>query len=444
MAGIKELKFAIIGSGMAGLSTALSLATNGFKNIAVYEMAVDLGFFGAGIQIAPNMARLLDRLGVWRDIEAEAVELTESSIRQGSTDHELAHVNTSTIRDTYGYPHMVGHRASLVSALYNRCRQESSISFHFSSTISRVLSWGPKPKIEVEDAFGKSHEHEVDVVLACDGIKSVVRAEMLDTLKVTAEVEDTGQAAYRIMLTRDKLQHDPELLQLVDGQCATRWVGDGRLIVAYPISDNNIYNIVTIQPDTHFSEAPSAAYTTRGSKVQMLRVFSDFCPRARRLLQTVSDDTVCEWKLRVHSALPTWTHEQIALVGDACHPTLPHLGQGAAQAMEDACVLGFVLSMMPDTSPHTIGKFLKVYENLRRERTHRLAGLAFAAGQSLLLGEGQEKDERDKIFAASKDGRKVGPFPDRWADADIQKMIYGFDCLTDAYHKYQDILNALD
>jgi len=428
---------------MAGLTTALSLAKNGFKNITVYEMASDLGFVGAGMQIAPNMARLLNHLGVWEDIKAEAVPLESASIREGCTDKELAHIDTGSIRDIYGYPHMVGHRASLTDTLYKECQKEPSIRFQFSAAVDHVLSWGSKPKIHITDQrSGSCYEHEVDIVLACDGVKSVIRAQMLKSLGVTANVEDTGQAAYRIMLHRDQLQDDPDLLQLINSEAATRWIGEGRLIIAYPISNKAIYNISTIQPDTHFSEAPSVAYTTRGSKSEMLAVFSDFCPRVQRLLQIVPEDTVCEWKLRVHSPLPTWVNGHIALVGDACHPTLPHLGQGAAQAIEDACVLGVLFSMIPDTSPDTLHRTLRVYEYLRRERTQMLAELAFAAGRSLLLGEGKEKQERNRVFSASKGAEKTGPFPDRWADADIQKIVYGHDCIEDAYHEYARLLNT--
>lgn len=90
--------------GMGGLASALALAKKGFSNIHVYETASNLGFVGAGIQLAPNLARILDHLGVWAPIEAEATDVVETSIRQGSTDTELAHVDLSHIRKTYSHP----------------------------------------------------------------------------------------------------------------------------------------------------------------------------------------------------------------------------------------------------------------------------------------------------------------------------------------------------
>ena len=220
---------------------------------------------------------------------------------------------------------------------------------------------------------------------------------------------------------------DPELLALIDADRVIRWIGEKRHIIAYPVSNKQIYNISTTQPDVNFAAAPSATYTTKGSKKAMLDVYGDFCPMIHRMLELVPEGEVCEWKLRVHEPLPTWVHGSVALVGDACHPTLPHMAQGAAQAIEDAAVLGVVLSHLPSTvTPADINKALKQYEKVRKERAETLVELAAASGRALHLGEGKAKEERDKQFAALKAGK--GPVPDKWADADVQKKIYGHDC----------------
>lgn len=428
---------------MGGLTCALALARSGFKHIDVYEVASNLGFVGAGIQLAPNMARILDRLGVWKDIEAEAVDLKETSIRQGSTDTELAHVDLNYIRQAYGYPHMVGHRASLAGSLYEGCKREPAVTFHFGVTVQEVLAWEPRPRLRALPRDGDAFEIEADFVLACDGVKSVIREQMLRTLKIDASVVDTGQAAYRIVLSRDELKHDPELLALLDAETVTRWIGHQRHIIAYPVAGKNIYNISTAQPDKNFADAPSMMYTTKGSKAEMLKVYGDFCPMILRMLDLVPEGEVCEWKLRVHAPLSTWVHGQVALVGDACHPTLPHLAQGAAQAIEDAAVLGAVMGRMPDQAPQTINRTLRVYQELRKERAETLVEMAAASGRALHLGEGAAKEERDKQFAALKE-KKGGAVPDKWADADVQKMIYGHDCVKVAEEEYERIFKGLD
>jgi salicylate hydroxylase len=246
------------------------------------------------------------------------------------------------------------------------------------------------------------------------------------------------------MLRREELEHDPELLGLLENEneAVVRWIGEKRHIIAYPVSNRTIYNISTAQPDTHFAEAPSVTYTTKGSKKEMLEVYRDFCPMIQRLLSLVPDGEVCEWRLRVHAPLPTWVHQQVTLVGDACHPTLPHMAQGAAQAIEDAAALATVLKLMPDILPDTLNKTLRIYESLRKERAQTIVDLATASAKALHLGEGKAREERDKIFAALKKNGK-GPVPDKWADADMQRMIYGHDCVQYAQEQYDTLFRRL-
>jgi salicylate hydroxylase len=422
---LADLKICIIGAGMGGLTCALALAKRGFQNIHVFEYAHDLGFVGAGIQLAPNMARILDRLGVWSDIEREAVLLKDTSIREGSTDKELTLVSLDYVHSTYGYPHMVGHRSSLAGSIYKGCTKEKTIKFHFSTPAGHVQSWTPRPTFTATPKDGEPYKVEADVVLAADGVKSRVKVDMMSLVNATAEVIDSGQAAYRIMLSREQMESDPELKELIDLDRATRWIGERRHIIAYPVSSKNVYNISTAQPDVNFAAAPSATYTTKGSKDAMLKVFGDFCPKVQRMLNMVPEGEVCEWKLRVQQPLPTWIHGNVALVGDACHPTLPHLAQGAAQAIEDAAVLAVVLSKLPDTNSSSINKALQIYELVRKERAETLVDIAAQSGRTMHLGEGKAKEERDRQFA---DAKKGGSVPDKWADANVQKTIYGHDC----------------
>ena len=173
----------------------------------------------------------------------------------------------------------------------------------------------------------------------------------------------------------------------------------------------------------------------------MLSVFSDFCPKIQRLLNLVPEGEVCEWKLRVHAPLPTCVHGSVALVGDACHPTLPHLAQGAAQAIEDAAVIGVLLGKMPNASPETINKTLQVYEKIKKDRAETLVEMAAASGRELHLGKGAAKEERDRQFEELK--KKGGRVPDKWADADVQKMIYGVDVMKIADEEYEAMFKSV-
>lgn len=346
------------------------------------------------------------------------------------------------IREQYGYPHMVGHRSTLAGGIYEACkRQNKAVNFFWMSTISCVSSFGPRPAFEVTPRKGEPYTVECDVLLAADGVKSCIRVEMLRTLKIDAEVVDTGQASYRIMLKRDEMKPYPELIALLDADQVTRWIGEKRHVIAYPVANKSVYNISTAHPDKNFAEAPSTTYTTRGSKRAMLDMYHDFGPTVQKMLNIVPDGEVCEWKLRVHAPLPTWVHGSVALVGDACHPTLPHLNQGAAQAIEDAAVLSVVMDHLPDNSPESINKALRVYEKVRKERAETLVALAAESGRTLHLGEGAAKEERDRLFKEAAE--KGGKVPDRWADKDVQKMIYGHDCMKIADEGFEEMFSCL-
>jgi salicylate hydroxylase len=418
---------------MGGLAAALSLAKAGHKNITIYENATNMGFVGAGIQLAPNMARILDKLDCWGPIRDEAVQCANTSIREGSTDKELGYVDLGYVKQKYGYPHMVGHRASLANGLYEGCKKESGIIFELGSNICNV-HFGKKPIFTVipSRGSGEARQVECDVLLGADGVKSGTRVAMLKELGHTGAARDSGQAAYRIMLTRDQMQNDPDLLKLIESDTVTRWIGEKKHIIAYPIHNKQIYNISTAQPDANFAGAPDAQYTTKGSKKAMMEVYGDFCPMIHRMLDLVPEGEVVEWKLRVHDPLQTWVHSNTALVGDACHPTLPHMAQGAAQAIEDGAVLGVVLSpkRISDQRPETIEHALRLYEKLRKPRAEALVELAAENGRAMHLGTGKAKEDRDKMFAALKSGS--GKVPDKWADADIQAQVYGVDVIAEA------------
>ncbi|KAJ7811233.1 hypothetical protein B0H14DRAFT_3479898 [Mycena olivaceomarginata] len=418
----QTLRIAIAGAGMSGLAAALALARNGFTHIHVYEVASNLGFVGAGIQVAPNLSRQLQRLGVWEHLADDAVEMEAASVRAGATDEELTNVKLAHVAERYAQPHRVAHRAALANALYEGCKAAApSIAFHFSTSIVGIDFAHHRIQIRQRNEEGEGHWVDADVILGADGVKSVVRKCMLAVHGELDDAQDTGQSAYRIMLRREQLAHDPELLAMLDSHSTFRWIGARRHIIAYPISGHTIFNISTAQPDTNFAAEPTAAWTTRADKAAMCALYADFCPAVRRMLGLVTESEVCEWKLRVHRPLRTWLEGHVALLGDACHPTLPHLGQGASQAIEDGAVLAVVLSKLTDA--RDIHAALRVYERLRKSRTEFLVEQAAASGRALHLTDPAAQAARDAAFRRN---------PDRWLDREVQDFVYGFDCVADA------------
>lgn len=349
------------------------------------------------------------------------------------------------IRAMYGHPHCTGHRASLAGGLYKACAAEAAITFHFSHSLTSISTLTPRPIFTVQPRDQPARQETADVLIGADGVKSATRTALLSQLGLSAAVEDTGQAAYRVVLPREAMQSDPEMLALLESNQVTRWIGERRHWICYPVASRTLYNMSSIQPDDHFAAAPSATYTTRGSKDAMLAAFADFNPLLRRMLDLVPDGDVCEWKLRVHKPLPTWVHGGAALVGDACHPTLPHLNQGAGMAVEDAAVLAEVLDRVPAGDgdvPAAVNRCLRVYELLRKERTTTLVDLAALSGRTLHLGAGKAKEDRDRQFAeAKKNGG--GKVPDKWASPEVQQMIYGHDCMKIAAAQFDELYRGL-
>lgn len=181
----------------------------------------------------------------------------------------------------------------------------------------------------------------------------------------------------------------------------------------------------TAHPDIHFTSEPSSTWTaTGGTKADLLDTFKTFCPRVQKLLALVpEDEPVLEWRLRVHEPLESWVQGSACLAGDACHPTLPHLAQGAAQAAEDAITLGVVLSLVERRED--IHRALQLYEAIRKPRAERAVAAAAENGRGLHLSSGADRTARDANFRAAD--VKGGPNPDKQVDRILQRELYGYD-----------------
>lgn len=432
---------------MGGLTAALEFAKKGFKQIHVYEDAPALGFVGAGIQIAPNLIRILDTLGVWEDssLEKEATHVKEVCIYDGTANKELVRVSMGDMCDRYGYAHYAAHRASLAGSIFDAVKAQPNVHFHFGQTLQSIISFGPRNVTFVlRGCDGVEHVVETDLLIGADGIKSPIRESMLSALGLSAELEQSGTAAYRILLEREKLEPYPELLELLDSDAVWRWIGPKRQIIGYPIHNHTLYNVVAIQPDVNFTGSTDATWTNKGDKKTVKDVYADFCPLVQKLLDLVPDGDVLEWRLCSQKPLDTWTLGGVALLGDACHPTLPHLAQGAAMAIEDAAVLAEAVSLVPGggADRQDLAKALKVYELARKPRTSAMVELATLSGRILHLGEGRAKEERDLQFAVAKRTRGAR-VPDKWVSPEVQRMILEHDCVEDIRERFWELYTSL-
>ncbi|KAE8360634.1 FAD/NAD(P)-binding domain-containing protein [Aspergillus caelatus] len=401
------------------MAAALTLGSKG-HHVIILESAPKLLEVGAGIQVSPNMLRLFDRWGVSPLIHSKDVALEHIHVRRWQDGSLLG---TMPVNKTYGQQ-VVIHRADLHNALIERALALPNVELRVNSTVTDV-QFDPASVTLADDTIVQG-----DVVIAADGIKSTIRGHLLGE-DAPSKVIPTGDAAYRIMLPRSAMEKDPELRELVDEPQATRWLGPERHIIAYPVRKHELFNVVLLHPDGHGVEE---SWTTKGSKEEMVDNYRGWDRRVRKLIDLVAEDEVLEWKLCLHSPLKTWIKGSVALIGDACHPMLPYVAQGAAQAVEDAAALGVLLSTI--SSKNEIPMALQAYEKSRKQRAETVQQSGSANRITLHFPDGPEQQARDEQFRLSMTG---GSNPDRWTDRETQNFLWGWDAEKAALEAWNEI-----
>ncbi|KAE8137664.1 salicylate hydroxylase [Aspergillus pseudotamarii] len=409
----------LMDTGIGGMAAALTLGSKG-HHVIILESAPKLLEVGAGIQVSPNMLRIFDRWGVSPLIHSKDVALEHIHVRRWQDGSLLG---TMPVNKTYGQQ-VVIHRADLHNALIERALVLPNVELRVNSTVTDV-QFDPASVTLADDTVIQG-----DIVIAADGIKSTIRGHLLGE-DTPSKAIPTGDAAYRIMLPRSAMEKDPELRKLVDEPQATRWLGPERHIIAYPVRKHELFNVVLLHPDGHGVEE---SWTTKGSKEEMVDNYRGWDRRVRKLIDLVAEDEVLEWKLCLHSPLKTWIKGSVALIGDACHPMLPYVAQGAAQAVEDAAALGVLLSTI--SSKNEIPMALQAYEKSRKQRAETVQQSGSANRITLHLPDGPEQQARDEQFRLSMTG---GSNPDRWTDRETQNFLWGWDAEKAALEAWNEI-----
>lgn len=198
------------------------------------------------------------------------------------------------------------------------------------------------------------------------------------------------------------------------------------------VQNNTVYNMVLLHPEKpHVDHEEGESWTRKGDKKEMEEFYKDWCPEVRNLLSYVPEGEINEWTLNSHRPLPSWVENKIVLIGDSCHPMLPYVAQGAAQAMEDAAVLQCVLAKCSSNIPLA----LEVYEQVRKARAEAVQGSAATTRKALHLPDGPEQEERDRKIAGAGEG---GENPDLWADKQFQEFMWGTDVMKDTIVRWPE------
>ena len=205
----------------------------------------------------------------------------------------------------------VVHRADLQMALLEKALEMPNVRLQ-TDTLVKNVRFSPAA-VELKDGSWV----DGDVVIAADGIKSTVRAKILGDDKDVAI--PTGDAVFRVVLTRDMLKKYPDLQPYIEEKKAIRWIGPERHIIAYPVRNHEIYNMALAHPDRGRVDE---SWTTVSSKKNLLSEYEGWDPKLIEMLEMVPEGDVLEWKLCMHMPLIRWVQENCALMGDACHPML--------------------------------------------------------------------------------------------------------------------------
>ena len=334
-----QLHVAIIGGGIGGLFAANALIAHGLR-VSVYEQAQALGEIGAGVFLTPNSVRHLQRLGLEGAVE-------KFGARVGKDSHYFRHdgapIAPVQVTDTSGWNATFGmHRTDLVALLSDALPAGVVHTGHRCTGFEQTHGMA-------RITFANGASAQADVVIAADGIHSELRPHVFPPSRPVFH----GSVAYRGLVPHERIAHWPtDRWQM--------WLGTGKHFLAFPVRAGTIINYVGFVPaDEEMKESWSAP----GDPDALRREFAGWDPRIEDLLRHVQ--MTFRWALYDREPLPTWTNGRLSLLGDAAHPMLPHLGQGANQSIEDGIALATILARAERT---TAPAALTAYERLRRER----------------------------------------------------------------------------
>lgn len=343
---MSKLRIGICGGGIGGFSAAIALRKVGHE-VEVFERAAAFNRVGADINLTPNAVFALDQLGVGEYLRKSAARPTFRISRDGKTGEETSRLPMSAAaEEKYGAPQLTIHRADLLLALQNQLPEDivhpgmSAKSVDLTETGATIV-------------FDDGSRRDFDVVIGADGIHSAVRAALWGK----DDPKFTGIVSYRAVFPRDKAPDTP------DTDAFTKWWGDtpDKQIVTFPLTLGQEIFVFATTPQGDWTEE---GWTLPGDVEELRAEYRDFHPDARALLDACGE--VTKSALHVREPMPQWSRGHATIMGDAAHPMVPFMAQGACMAIEDAVVLARALE---DTGPEDVVAALQRYEEARKPRT---------------------------------------------------------------------------
>jgi salicylate hydroxylase len=362
----------VVGGGIGGLAACLALSQLGFA-VTVIEQAAHIGEIGAGIQLGPNAFTAMDALGAGERLRRRAVYVDRLVMMDALDESEVACVPLGEpFRERFGDAYAVIHRADIHLSILEEVQRAPNVTFITSTRITDV-DVGPAA-VRVIDADGNVRSGVA--LVGADGVKSVVRQALVgDTHRVS------GHVVYRAVVPRDDMPAD------LRWNAAALWAGPNCHLVHYPLRGGEQYNLVV----TFHSREREEWGVREGSQAEVLSYFEGIAPRPRQLLDRPTSWK--RWATADRDPVDRWGRGRATLLGDAAHPMLQYMAQGACMALEDAVTLREAIT----ACDMEIEAGLRLYESRRIVRTARVVYASREMGR-IYHARGVERLVRNSLW----------------------------------------------
>jgi 2-polyprenyl-6-methoxyphenol hydroxylase-like FAD-dependent oxidoreductase len=352
----------IIGSGIGGLAAALCLSRTGLR-CDVIERAAEFKEIGAGIQLGPNVFKMLERLGLTGEIGRYAVFPDSLTMMDSISGEEITRIPLEeNFRRHFKYPYALIHRADLHGVLLRKCRENPNIRLHTSCALMQFVDHGDA--VVATTADGSTYR--AAALIGADGLWSTVRKQILNDGPPTV----SGHIAYRAVLPIEEVAEEYRKNEMV------LWAGPRNHLVHYPLRGGKLYNLVAVfHSDRHVED-----WDACGAPEELQERFAGTCKTVQDLLGKISEWRM--WVLCDREPVRKWSKGRVTLLGDSAHPMLQYLAQGAGMAFEDAVVLAEAVEASGDDFAAAFERYndARYLRTARCQITARIYGAVFHAG----------------------------------------------------------------